>query len=104
MQLTTKDTPQTTNLVDLPKHTKMLIPKRIQFETFYGCNARCTMCAISKPATRPISEMDMNMFKEIVDSLEPYKDDIEKVDLFGLGEPLMDKLLFDRINSFNSSI
>mgnify|MGYP003978547903 FL=1 len=75
----------------------MRIPKRIQFETFYGCNARCTMCAISKPATRPIGEMDMEMFKSIVDSIELYNDHIEKVDLFGLGEPMMDKYLFERV-------
>lgn len=75
----------------------MLIPKRIQLETFYGCNARCTMCAISKPATRPIGVMTMEMFKSIVDSLVPYKDYIEKVDLFALGEPLLDTYLVERI-------
>ena len=74
-----------------------LIPKRIQLETFYGCNARCTMCAISKPATRPIGVMDMEMFKSVVDSLAPYKDYIEMVDLFALGEPLLDHDLFNRI-------
>jgi len=75
----------------------MLIPKRVKFETFYGCNARCTMCAISKPATRKIGEMTMEMFTSVVDSLVPYKDHIEKVDLFGLGEPMLDSLLFERI-------
>lgn len=74
-----------------------LIPTRIQLETFYGCNARCTMCAISKPATRPIGTMSMEMFRSVVDSLVPYKDYIEKVDLFALGEPLLDVHLFDRI-------
>src|SRR5262245_48270181 len=74
-----------------------LIPSRVQFETFYGCNARCTMCAISKPATRPIGEMTMEMFRSIVDSLTPYKDHFEKVDLFALGEPLLDRHLFERI-------
>lgn len=74
-----------------------LIPKRIQLETFYGCNARCTMCAISKPATRRIGAMTMEMFRSVVDSMVQYKDYIEKVDLFSLGEPLLDTYLFDRI-------
>lgn len=74
-----------------------LIPTRVQLETFYGCNARCTMCAISKPATRRIGPMSMEMFTGIVDSLVPYKDHIEKIDLFALGEPLLDVLLFERI-------
>jgi len=74
-----------------------LIPSRIQIETFYGCNARCTMCAVSKPATRKIGVMTMEMFRHVVDSLEPYKDYFEKVDLFALGEPLLDTLLFERI-------
>ena len=74
-----------------------LIPKRIQLETFYGCNARCTMCAISKPAARRIGVMSMEMFRSVVDSMVLYKDYIEKVDLFSLGEPLLDTYLFDRI-------
>ncbi len=74
-----------------------LIPNRIQIETFYGCNARCTMCAISKPATRTIGAMPMEMFKSVVDSLIPYKAYFQKVDLFALGEPLLDVYLFDRI-------
>ncbi len=41
--------------------------------------------------------MPEKMFRDIIDSLEPYKQGIEKVDLFGLGEPLLDKFIFDRI-------
>ena len=41
--------------------------------------------------------MPEKMFENIIDSLEPYKQKIEKVDLFGLGEPLLDKFIFDRI-------
>lgn len=76
---------------------KLRVPKRIQLETFYGCNARCVMCAISLPPTRKVGTMSMEMSNYVFDEFAPYADQIEKVDLFGLGEPMLDKLLFDRI-------
>jgi radical SAM protein with 4Fe4S-binding SPASM domain len=74
-----------------------LIPKRVVVETVFGCNARCGMCVIDQPTDRPKGVMTMEMFTSIIDRLEPYKDNIEIFDLFGLGEPLLDPLLFDRI-------
>ena len=47
--------------------------------------------------------MPEKMFEGIIDSLEPYKQKIEKVDLFGLGEPLLDKFIFDRIKYVKKS-
>ena len=41
--------------------------------------------------------MPMEMSTYILDEFAPYVDKIEKVDFFGLGEPMLDKHLFDRI-------
>ncbi len=76
---------------------KLLIPKRVQLETIYGCNAKCTMCALSLPAARKKGLMPLEMSKHILDELSPYKEKIEKLDLFGLGEPLLDPYIFQRI-------
>jgi len=78
------------------------IPKRIQIETFFGCNAKCVMCFVGYPESngdgvRKKGTMSMQMFNSVIDSMLPYKDHIEKVDLFGLGEPLLDRHLFERI-------
>jgi len=77
--------------------TKLRIPRRLQLETFYGCNAKCIMCAISLPPTRKVGMMPIAMSNYVFDEFAPYVDQIDKVDLFGLGEPMLDKLLFDRI-------
>jgi len=74
-----------------------LIPQRVVVETVFGCNARCGMCVIDHPTERPKGVMPMEMFTSIIDRLEPYKEHIQIFDLFGLGEPLLDPLLFDRI-------
>lgn len=82
---------------DPVKRQNIRIPKRLQLETVYGCNAKCGMCAISLPPTRKIGPMPIEISTRILDEFAPYCDRIEKVDLFGLGEPLLDPFLFDRI-------
>lgn len=73
------------------------IPKRLQIETIYNCNARCVMCALSLSPAREKGLMTMELFKSIVDRMAPYSRQVEKVDLFGLGEPLLDPHIFERI-------
>ena len=75
----------------------MVIPKRIQMEVIFGCNAKCTMCPVDMPTKRPKGVMSMELFRKVIDDLTPYANDIEKVDLWGLGEPLLDKTLFEKI-------
>lgn len=77
--------------------THLRIPKRLQIETIFGCNARCVMCAVSLPVTRKTGVMPPDLFWNIIDSLSPYSKRIEKVDLFGLGEPLLDQHIFEKI-------
>jgi len=73
------------------------VPKRLQIETVYGCNARCIMCALSKSSARKKGVMDEELFRSVVDSMSPYCSRVEKVDLFAMGEPLLDPGIFDRI-------
>jgi len=76
---------------------KSIIPKALQIEPIFGCNANCTMCVINKPTNRKKMAMPMNIFKKIVDDITPYNDIIEQIDLFGLGEPLLDKNIIKKI-------
>lgn len=55
------------------------------------------MCAVSLPATRTKGIMSADIFNFIIDSMIPYRSRVEKVDLFGLGEPLLDPHIFERI-------
>lgn len=75
-----------------------LIPKRVTVETIFGCNAKCVMCVIDHPTPRKKGIMQPALFYKIVDNLTEYKDLIEMFDLFGLGEPLLDPYIFERIN------
>lgn len=40
----------------------------------------------------------MDDFKRVVDALTPYRDKVKMFDLFGLGEPLLDPLIFERVD------
>ncbi len=75
-----------------------IVPERVVIETIYGCNARCSMCPIEMPSSRPKGIMPMDDFKRIVDALTPYREKVRMFDLFGLGEPLLDPLIFERID------
>lgn len=74
-----------------------IIPKRVTIETVFGCNARCPMCVIENPTDRIKGVMPLETFKRIIDSLVPYREHFEMFDLFALGEPLLDRYLFERI-------
>lgn len=76
---------------------ELIIPKRVTIETVFGCNAKCYMCVIDLPTHRKKGIMSQELFKKIVDELEPYKDNLEMFDLFGLGEPMLDPLIFERV-------
>ena len=73
-----------------------MIPKRMQIEIVHGCNLRCRMCPISVLPNK-IKVMPMVMYKSIIDQMEPYVDSLKLLDLFGIGEPLLDKDLCEKI-------
>ena len=79
-----------------------ILPKRIVVETVFGCNARCPMCLIDHPTDRAKGFMPMERFETLVAALEPYAEHIEMFDLFGLGEPLLDLFLAERISLLKS--
>lgn len=81
----------------MKNNDKLLFPKRVTIETIFGCNCKCLMCPIDFPTERKKGVMPLDMFKDIVDSLTPYKDKLEMMDFCGLGEPLLDPHIFERI-------
>ena len=70
------------------------VPRLIRIEVTNKCTARCTFCPHSV-MTREQGIMDMALFRTIIDDV--VECGIGRVSLHGLGEPLMDPFLFDRI-------
>lgn len=75
----------------------IVVPERIQLELVFGCNASCIMCPVNMPSKRKKGIMSIDLFKKIVDEMAPFKEHIGKFDLWGLGEPLLDKTLYEKI-------
>lgn len=79
---------------------KIEIPSHLQIETVRSCNAKCTMCPLNYAQSEleikrgVMSEKD---FKIIIDKFIPYAPKIKFVSLIGIGEPLLDKGLFEKI-------
>lgn len=74
-----------------------IIPRRIVIETIFGCNAACGMCVINHETSRTKGIMPMDQFTHLIDRLAPYRENVELFDLFGLGEPLIDPHLAERV-------
>jgi sulfatase maturation enzyme AslB (radical SAM superfamily) len=55
------------------------------------------MCPVNLPTGRKKQIMDEKLFRSIIDSLIPYIGKIEMMDLFCLGEPLLDPNIPERI-------
>lgn len=69
------------------------IPKCIDIGTTNLCNASCIMCPHTK--LKNFGTMDMELYKKIIDNCERLE--IKDVVLSFFGEPLLDKLIFERI-------
>jgi len=76
------------------KQTCSIPPKSISIETTNQCNTSCSFCPHNEMKRR-IEIMDMKLYKKIIKDC--IKMGIKKVTLSFFGEPLMDKLLFNRI-------
>ncbi len=48
-------------------------PVIFNIETTNACNMSCKMCPRPKLMTRPVSTMDIQLFKQIVDQIEPHE-------------------------------
>ena len=69
-------------------------PERIAIETTNICNTNCKFCPHDKMKRLP-QNMSMKLYEKIIDDCVELG--IKKVTLSFFGEPLMDKLLVDRI-------
>jgi hypothetical protein len=67
----------------------------LQIETLNICNARCVFC-IYPGMHRPKGTMGMELFRKIIDDAATVPV-IDHITLNGLGEPLLDKRLADRV-------
>ena len=74
-----------------------VIPERVQVESAFGCNAACTMCPVHMQTDRKKGIMKLDLFTQFADELAEHTDKIDKFDFWGLGEPLLDKKLFQKI-------
>ena len=68
---------------------------QIQLECTNVCNADCCFCPYSK-MRRPKGTMSMNLFCRIIDEATSIPL-IDHITITGLGEPLLDRFLIDRI-------
>ncbi len=79
---------------------KLKIPTHLLIETIRGCNSRCIMCP------HFLAEIELEVkngrmseenFEKIFNKFIPHVSKIKFVSLWGLGEPLLDKGLFEKI-------
>ncbi len=70
------------------------VPLRVMIENTNMCNADCVFCP-HKEMKRQIGCMDLSLTKRIID--ECTRCGINYVTIYGFGEPLLDKLFFDRV-------
>ena len=69
------------------------LPITMDVEPTTGCNFRCTMCQVSSPDFEA-KNMKLETFKKIIDQNKQ----LIKIKLQGMGEPFVNKYLFEMIN------
>ena len=69
------------------------LPITMDIEPTTGCNFRCTMCQVSSP-NFVSKNLDFEMFKKIIEENEQ----LLKIKLQGMGEPLVNKKFFDMVD------
>ena len=69
---------------------------RLQIETCTICNAKCNFCPYPTKV-RDKTIMPMALFKKIIDEAATTAHRFDVVILSGIGEPLLDKLLDERV-------
>lgn len=77
-----------------------IAPPYIQVETIRACNAACIMCPLETSPT-PNRVMSDELFDRIVSEVITF-DPKPEVALHGLGEPLMDKRIVERIRKLSA--
>lgn len=74
-----------------------IIPWHVNVETVYGCNSSCNMCIVNKKIKRKKGVMEEKLYRKIVDAVSEFRNEIKKFDFIGLGEPLLDPNVAERI-------
>ncbi len=74
----------------------MHLLKYIQIETTTTCNQRCYFCPVST-GKRPKTTMTLDMLQKILDNLQPYSHQIEKIYTNGFNEPTFDKMIVEKM-------
>ena len=70
---------------------------QLQLETIAACNARCVFCTYPS-MRRPKGRMEDAVFEKIVNDAAEMSMFIDRIFLQGLGEPLMDKAIVERVH------
>ncbi len=74
----------------------MIYPEHLQIETVAGiCSAKCIMCPIDTSPRKKI--MSDSFFFKIIDAYKDIKQHLEFTTLHGLGEPLLDKNIANKV-------
>ena len=68
------------------------LPVTMDIEPTTGCNFRCTMCQVSSPDFKA-ENMKLELFKNLIDD----NPQLIKIKLQGMGEPLVNKHIFEMI-------
>jgi radical SAM protein with 4Fe4S-binding SPASM domain len=68
------------------------LPVRVQIETTDHCNLKCIMCTRELMSDMNSSAITLETFRRVVDEIQPFY-----VTLNGLGEPLLDPSIFDKL-------
>lgn len=75
---------------------RMIYPSHLQIETVAGfCPSRCIMCTIGDSPRHAI--MSLDTFRAILEGFHPYRDHLQFTTLHGLGEPLLDKGIIEKV-------
>jgi radical SAM protein with 4Fe4S-binding SPASM domain len=77
-------------------HKKSFMPTQLAIETVRACNAKCTMCP-SETMKRPRGIMSREVHETILSKISRWGAPVSLITHAGLGEPLLDKMLEDRI-------
>ena len=73
-------------------NNKPAMPVRLQMETTDHCNLKCIMCSREVMTGMNSSAITLDTFRKVVDEAQPFY-----VTLNGLGEPLLDKSIFEKL-------
>ena len=72
-------------------------PYSIQVEAITACNFRCNYCSYSSKNIKP-TILSIEILKNALSSLDKFSNKLKKIIFAGLGEPLLNKNIYDMID------